>query len=78
VLISYVEKAEFSRKLGNRIVDIRKSKGMSQRDLAFACGKDPQSIERVENGKSCPTLWYLYEISVALEVNLPKLVDFDS
>ncbi len=48
---------------------------MTQRDLAYACNKDPQSIERVENGKSNPTAYYLFEISLALEIDLKELLN---
>jgi transcriptional regulator with XRE-family HTH domain len=75
VLFRAVDKLILSRKIGERVVDIRKEKRMSQRDLAFACGKDPQSIERVENGKSCPTVWYLFELSQVLEVSLSEFFD---
>jgi transcriptional regulator with XRE-family HTH domain len=39
--------------------------------------KDRQSIERVENGKTNPTISYLLDIAEALEVNLRDLTDFD-
>ena len=72
-----MQKREYLKRLGQRIVDLRKSKGFTQRDLAYACGKDPQSIERIENGKSNPTAFYLYEISLALEIHPKKLLDFE-
>lgn len=72
-----MQKKKFLVRLGNHIVHLRKMRGLSQRDLAFACGKDPQSIERIENGKSNPTAYYLYEISLALEVHPNELINFD-
>ncbi|MFC0185848.1 helix-turn-helix transcriptional regulator [Pseudarcicella hirudinis] len=47
----------------------------SQSDLARACHKDRQAIEKLENGKVNPTLYTLHEIATALEVSLSKLVD---
>lgn len=69
-----MKKSELSKKIGQRIVEIRTKKGLSQSDLARACNKDRQAIEKLENGKSNPTLYTLLEISVALEVSLTELV----
>jgi transcriptional regulator with XRE-family HTH domain len=54
-----MQKQRYLKILGARIVELRTQKGWSQRDLAFECGKEPQSIKRVENGKSNPTAFYL-------------------
>ncbi|NER15119.1 helix-turn-helix domain-containing protein [Leptobacterium flavescens] len=69
-------KDELKRKIGKRIVELRLEKGWSQSDLARACEKDRQAIEKLENGKVNPTLYSLLEISKALEVPLKKLVEF--
>ena len=64
------------KELGARIIELRTKKGWSQSDLARACGKDRQAIEKLENGKVNPTLYTLYEVANALEVSLGKLVYF--
>jgi putative transcriptional regulator len=71
-----MKKLELQLKVGRRIVELRTQKGWSQADLARACNKDRQSIERIENGKVAPSLYTLYEISKALEVSIAKLVTF--
>ena len=63
-------KKEYQIKIGKRIRELRNEKGISQRQLAFSAQKDPQSLERVENGKSCPTVYYLYEICLSLDISL--------
>lgn len=70
-----VKKTELNKKIGQRIVDLRKKQGWSQSDLARACGKDRQAIEKLENGKVNPTLYSLYEIAKALEVSLSTVID---
>lgn len=75
MLICNVQKQRLLNKVGARIVELRKKKGLSQRQLAFECGKDPQSLERIENGKSNPTVFYLYEVSKALGISLKELLD---
>ena len=61
--------------LGKRIIKLREKKGWSQSDLARACNKDRQAIEKLENGKVNPTLYTLLELASALEISLPELVD---
>jgi len=71
-----VNKEQLKKIIGQRIIDLRTKKGWSQSDLARACNKDRQAIEKLENGKVNPTLYSLLEISKALGVSLKKLVDF--
>ena len=66
---------KLKKKIGQRIVEFREQKGWSQSDLARACDKDRQAIEKIENGKVNPTLYTLFEIANALEISLSKLVD---
>jgi len=71
-------KEELNKKVGQRIVELRTKKGWSQADLARACGKDRQSIEKLENGKVNPTLYTLFELAQALEVSLQKLTQIEN
>ena len=70
-----MKKSDLNKKIGQRIVELREQKGWSQADLARACSKDRQAIEKLENGRVNPTLFSLYEIAKALEVSLNALVD---
>ncbi|MBC8770576.1 helix-turn-helix transcriptional regulator [Arenibacter sp. BSSL-BM3] len=69
-------KDQLNKKVGKRIVDLRNKKGWSQSDLARACGKDRQAMEKLENGKVNPTIYSLNAIAVALEVPLYQLLKF--
>ena len=60
-------------KLGLRLKELRKSKGLSQEQLAANCGKDQQSIQRMESGKHNPSYIYLIEFCNGLEVSLVEL-----
>ncbi|WP_108868582.1 helix-turn-helix domain-containing protein [Aquimarina aquimarini] len=71
-----MNKEQLKKKVGQRIVELRSQKGWSQSDLARACNKDRQALEKLENGKVNPTIYSLLEIAKALEVSLKKLVDF--
>ncbi len=71
-----MNKEQLKKKVGQRIVELRSLKGWNQSDLARACDKDRQAIEKIENGKVNPTIYSLLEIAKALEIPLKKLVDF--
>ena len=66
---------KLKKKIGQRIVELREQKGWSQSDLARACNKDRQAIEKLENGKVNPTLFTLLEVAEALGISLSKLLD---
>ena len=70
-----MKKSDLNKKIGLRIVELRGNKRWTQADLARACNKDRQAIEKIENGKVNPTLYSLYEIAKALDVSLNTLVD---
>jgi putative transcriptional regulator len=70
-----VKKADLNKKIGQRIIALREKKGLSQSDLARACSKDRQAIEKLENGRVNPTLFTLYEVAKALEIPLSAITD---
>ncbi len=69
-----MNKKDYLVKLGKRIAEVRKAKGMSQSDLANACDKDQQSIHKVEHAIFTPTIWYLHDIARGLKVPLSELL----
>lgn len=69
-------KADFLKALGDNIVKLRSEKNWSQSDLARACFKDRQSIERIEQGRINSSIFYLKEIADGLEVSIAKLLEF--
>ncbi len=71
-----VKKEQLQKRIGQSIISLRKKKGWSQSDLARACNKDRQALEKLENGKVNPTLYTLYEVAQALEVELAELIKF--
>lgn len=73
-----MDKEALLKLIGAQIVKARMKKGWTQADLANACDKDPQSIERVENGKINASIFYLYQISTALDLSLNELLNTNS
>jgi putative transcriptional regulator len=70
-----VTRDKLKKKIGERIVELRTQKGWSQSDLARACHKDRQAIEKLENGKVNPTLYTLFEVAKALDLPLSRLIE---
>lgn len=56
-----------------RITQIRKSKAMTQKNLAELCGTTQQQIAKIENGNGDPQLSTLKRVSEALKCELKDL-----
>lgn len=67
-------KEELQIKIGLKIKELRTKNGWNQSDLARACDKDRQAIEKIENGKVNTTIFTLHQITEALGVNLDQLL----
>ncbi len=61
------------KELGIRIVAARKSKNMSQEQLAADSGIDRSHIGFIEQGRRKPTVSTLYKIASALDIKLENL-----
>jgi putative transcriptional regulator len=72
-----MNKEAYLKKLGAHIASLRISKGLSQAELARSCDKDPQSLNRLEKGRINPSIIYLKEIAIELEIEVKYLLDFN-
>ncbi|ARN78235.1 transcriptional regulator [Nonlabens spongiae] len=72
-------KEEILKKVGQKIREIRISKGLTQVELVakMEITTDPNNISRLEAGRSNITLFTIYRISTALEVSMKELVDVE-
>lgn len=66
--------ADYFITLGENIARIRKRKKWSQSDLGAAAGIESQNINRIERGKSNPTVKTLKKIAEALGCTVADLV----
>ena len=67
-----------ARKLfGNRVSSLRKSKSMTQNDLAFKSGLVREYISTVECGKRNVSIDAIEKIAKALEVSIKDLFEFE-
>jgi len=62
--------------IGRRIKELRRSKGLSQENLAEKAETSPNYLSRMERGTENPTLDMLIKLSNALEVEMWEMFDF--
>lgn len=65
--------SEIDRRIGARLRAVRNARGMSQQSLANRLGVTFQQIQKYESGVSRISAGRLYEISVALELDIGYL-----
>lgn len=62
------------RRIGRRIVEIRKEKGVSQTQLGDLTGLTNSYLSYIENGRKKPSLETLIRIAEALDVTLDRIL----
>ena len=70
-----MKREAYLKTIGLNVRKERVKKGFSQMELAYRCGKDQSSINRLERGHVNPTLFYLAEIAAGLEIEINALFD---
>lgn len=71
-------KTEINIKFGQRVVELRKQKGIPQEELAFRCNIQRSYMGVIERGEKSVTLNTLEKIAKGLEVSIIELMDFSS
>jgi putative transcriptional regulator len=71
-----IDKNRTLKSFGQHIKNVRKSKGMTQVEVASAMQRDQQSLQRVESGRVNPSLTYIIELAAALNVKVTELIEF--
>ena len=61
-------------KLGRRVKQFRKARGINQADLATRAGIGRTTLSRLENGKQFPRFQTLMSIAGALDISFQKLM----
>ena len=71
-----MEKSELLRVTGKKIQELREKQGLTQLDLAAKIEGDfdTTNVSRIESGRTNPTLYTLYRIAKALEVDINELL----
>ena len=70
-----MNKIDLLKKIGQNVTRLREQAGLSQTELALRCDKDKQSLNRLEKGRINPSVFYLHQIALELNVTVKELVD---
>ncbi len=62
---------------GERIIEVRKKRGMTQQELGKAIGVDKRVISKYEKNQNVPSVMVAFEIAKALEISLDFLISSD-
>jgi len=73
IFMNVVTIEEVYKEIGKRIIEARKSKSMSQEQLAISSGIDRTHMGFIEQGRRKPTLSTLFKISNSLNVSLEQI-----
>lgn len=60
--------------IGNKIKELRKSRGFTQEELASKCGLSKNGLWNYENNKRVPTMDTLNKIADALDIDIEELI----
>ncbi len=70
-----LDREEFKNRIGQKIREVRESKGISQKDFEFLeFGIERQMLSKIERGLRYPELYTLYRIAKTLNVSLSELL----
>jgi transcriptional regulator with XRE-family HTH domain len=64
---------KLAKKLGRRISQVRRNKGITSEKLAYENGISKGYLSDIENGKRLPSLKLLQRVAKGLDVNLRDL-----
>jgi transcriptional regulator with XRE-family HTH domain len=65
----------FYKRLGQKIIEIRKSRNLSQEGLALLSHIDRTYLARLERGKGNPTVKTLYKLCRCMRIKIYELVE---
>lgn len=63
-------------KFGKRVKELRKSKGLTQEQIAEMINIEPPNVSKMENGLHFPQPDKIEKIAIALNVGVQELFDF--
>jgi transcriptional regulator with XRE-family HTH domain len=65
------------KEFGENLRKLRKEKGLSLREMSYACSIDNSKIAKIEKGMINITLTTLLQLAVALETHPSSLLDYE-
>ena len=69
-------KNEINIKFGKRVIELRKTKGITQEELAYRCDIQRSYMGVIERGEKSVTLNTIEKIATGLEISIIELMSF--
>jgi len=69
-----VREETYIKRLGKRIVQLRKERNMMQIELATLLNIEDSALRRIESGRTNPTIKTLLRIADALDISIEELI----
>lgn len=67
-------KNEINIKFGKRVIELRKTKGITQEELAYRCDIQRSYMGVIERGEKSVTLNTIEKIAAGLEISITELM----
>lgn len=74
--VQNVVNKDFLISLGKRLRELRLQKNLTQEELGFLIGNSGKQIGRIERGENNVSSCMLYQISIALKIEMKDIFDF--
>lgn len=71
--LPFMESTEVLKSLGQKVRALRKERGLTQVELAFRCNMEPSNLNRIEAGRTNPTVRSLTLVANGLGIKLSDL-----
>lgn len=68
---------DYRKKLGQRIRELRKKRGLRQEQLAELSDVEPTSVSNIENGRNYPSIQTLEKFINVLEISFSDVFQFE-
>jgi transcriptional regulator with XRE-family HTH domain len=65
------------KRFGENLQKLRKDRGLSLREMSYACSIDNSKIAKIEKGRINITLTTLLQLASALEIHPSSLLDYE-
>ncbi|MGM9846722.1 MAG: helix-turn-helix domain-containing protein, partial [Muribaculaceae bacterium] len=69
-------KNDINIKFGKRVIELRKTKGITQEELAYGCDIQRSYMGVIERGEKSVTLNTIEKIAAGLEISIIELMSF--
>lgn len=73
-----MEYVDYEKKTAERILQLRTQKGVSARDMSLSLGQSESYINKIENGRTMPSMTVFFYICEYFEITPEKFFSFDT